>query len=317
MVKPAVIDLTQVAAHYAVSSLFEDYSDKNKVYCYFVDNEDYHTTECGKARLVIGRSRVTSEITEETAVISYGVFHFGDHNVNAGVQRYEGEEKYQSIVSELSRTCNTADFTEVIRLLGRHFGGAAYSLKSLFRDEQRKVLDYILQSTMSDIERAYRQLYEQHYPPMRFLSELGGPVPRAFHSAAELIINIDLHRAVNDDVIDTEAVSNLIETAGKWQIMIDGEGIGYDLKTNLEKMMTTLAASPGDLDSMKKIAEAVSLARRLPFPVDLWKVQNIYWDMLAAVYPEFKRKAARADQAAKSWVEAFGSLGKDLSMRVE
>jgi hypothetical protein len=317
LVRPAMIDLTRVAAHYAVSSLFEEYRDENKVYCYFVNNEDYRTTDCGKARLVAGRSRVTSEITGESAVISFGVFHFGDHVINAGVRGYQGEGAYQEMVAETTQTCAAADFTGVIRLLDKHFGSATYSLKSLFRDEQRKVLDYILQSTMSEIERAYRQLYEHHYPPMRFLSELGGPVPRAFHSAAELIINIDLHRAVNSDPIDAEAVQNLIATAKTWQVELDGDGVGYDFKTTLEKMAVELLASPDDLDNLGKIVNAVSLARRLPFPVDLWKVQNIYWDILQTSYPEFKKKAAQNDRTAAAWQEAFVSLGKHLSIHVE
>jgi hypothetical protein len=203
-----------------------------------------------------------------------------------------------------------------MRLLDKNYGGATYSLKSLFRDEQRKVLNYILQSTMTDIERAYRQLYEHHYSPMRFLSELGGPVPRAFHSAAELIINIDLHRAVNDDAVDIEAVRSLIDTAGKWQIVVDGEGIGYDLKITLEKMMAALAAAPGDIDSLKKLGEAVRLVRGLPFSVDLWKVQNLYWDMLRVSYAVFRHKAGQGDALARVWVETFAALGKDLSMRV-
>ena len=316
LVRPAMIDLTRVAAHYAVSSLFEEYSDKNKVYCYFVTNEDYRTTDCGKTRLVTGRSRVTSEITGETTVISFGVFHFGGHVINAGVRDYQGEDAYREMVQEMIQTCSAADFTKVIRLLDKYFGSATYSLKSLFRDEQRKVLDYILQSTMSEIERAYRQLYEHHYPPMRFLSELGGPVPRAFHSAAELIINIDLHRAVNNDPIDTEAVRNLIDTAGTWQVELDGDGVGYDFKANLEKMAAELLAAPENLDSLKKIVDAVVMASRLPFPVDLWKVQNFYWEMLQTSFPEFKEKAGQNDRQAAAWVEAFVSLGEHLSIRV-
>jgi alpha-amylase/alpha-mannosidase (GH57 family) len=205
LVRPAMIDLTKVAAHYAISSLFEKYSDENKIYCYTVKNEDYRNTDCGKTRFITGRSRITSEITGESAVLSFGVFHLGGHVINAGVASYQGEEGYQAMVRETSLACASADFTGVIRLLDKHFGSSTYSLKSLFRDEQRDVLDHILHSTMTEIETAYRQLYEHHYPPMRFLSELGGPVPRAFHSAAELIINIDLHRAVNSEVIDTAA----------------------------------------------------------------------------------------------------------------
>ncbi len=33
-----------------------------------------------------------------------------------------------------------AYFPEIIRLMDKHFGAATYSLRSLFRDEQRKVM---------------------------------------------------------------------------------------------------------------------------------------------------------------------------------
>ena len=317
MVRPAMIDLTKVAAHYAVSSLFEKYSDENRIFCYLVKNEDYRVTDCGKARLVTGRVKVTSEITEESAVISFGVFHPGDHVINAGVSDHQGEEAYRAMAQEISQACSQADFTGVMRLLDKHFGSSTYSLKSLFRDEQRKVLGYILESTMSDIEKAYRQLYEHHYPPMRILSELGGPVPRAFHSAAGLILNINLHRAVNSDVIDAEIVRNLVETAGKWQVQLDAEGIGYDLKINLEKMMLALVTDPADTHNLKNLLAATSLARNLPFTVDLWKVQNLYWDIRQASYPEFKRRAEQGEQPAVAWVEAFVALGKNLSIQVD
>jgi hypothetical protein len=317
MVRPAALDLTRVAAHYAINSLFHEYNEENRIYCYTVNNEDYGKTDCGKSRLVVGRLRVTSSITWESGVFSYGVFHLGGHVINAGVRRYQGEEAYQAMVKELSRACASADFTGVIRLLDKHFGSSTYSLKSLFRDEQRDVLDHILESTMMEIETAYRQLYEHHYPPMRFLSELGGPVPKAFHSAAELIINIDLHRLIDSDDMNTADVKNLVETAKTWQVELDADGIGYDLKTRLEKMAGGFAKTPENIGQLKALLDAVALARSLPFAVDLWNVQNIYWDLLQNVYPPTKRKAEQKDAAAIAWVNNFTMLGNNLTVRVE
>jgi len=315
-VKPAMVDLTRVVAHYAVSSLFEEYSDESRINCYFINNEDYQTTDCGKTRLAVGRCKVTSEITGESTLLSFGVFHLGDHVINAGVREYQEEESYQEMVAETTQTCAAADFTEVIRLLDKHFGSSSYSLKSLFRDEQRKVLGYILESTMSEIETAYRQLYDSHYPPMRFLSELGGPVPKAFHAAAEMILNIDLHRAVSGDTLDTEGIRTLIDTAGSWQVDLDADGISYDLQENLERMMTSLVDTPEDTGILKNMIDCIELAQTMPFDVDLWKVQNLYWGMLQTSYPEFEQRAERNDQQAAEWVKEFSSLGEQLKIRV-
>jgi len=315
-IRPAMVDLTRVVAHYAVNSLFEEYGAETKVNCYFINNEDYQTAECGKTRLAAGRSRVTSEITGESAVLTFGVFHFGDHVINAGVGEYRGEEDYQQMVAETTRSCTTADFTEVIRLLDKHFGSSSYSLKSLFRDEQRTVLGYILESTLSDIESAYRQIYDTHYPSMRFLSELGGPVPKAFHAAADLILNIDLHRAVSGESLDTQNIHALVDTARSWKIDLDADGISYELQMNLERMMEDLTAAPEVADILKSLLDCVELSQTMPFTVDLWKVQNLYWDMLQTNYPEFKQRTERGDRAAVEWTNDFLALGKLMKIRV-
>src|SRR5205814_4658845 len=91
-VRPALVDWNRLGAHYAVSSLFEPYSPRAHVYCYTVDRADQHAFEAGKARLVVGRARVASEVTGESADLSFAVLHFGDHNVNGGVRAFEGEE---------------------------------------------------------------------------------------------------------------------------------------------------------------------------------------------------------------------------------
>jgi alpha-amylase/alpha-mannosidase (GH57 family) len=315
-VKPCMVDLNWVVAHYAISSLFEDYSEETTVYCYRINNEDYQTTECGKTKLAVGRTRVTSEITGESALLSFGVFHLGDHVINAGVRQYMDEKAYNEMVSETIQTCAAAEFTDVIRLLDKHFGSAHYSLRSLFRDEQRKVLGYILEATMSEIESVYRQLYETHFPPMRFLSELGTPVPKAFHAAAELILNIDLHRAVSSETLDTERIENLLETAASWKVETDNEGIGYELKENMERMMTELTNIPDDMEILNYISDAVSLAVNMPFNVDLRNVQNLYWQLLIEHYPTFVQKAKHGDQSAVKWTKVFELMGKRLKIRI-
>lgn len=315
-IRPAMVDFDKVAAHYAISSLFEEYDKETVIYSFSIYNEDYQTAECGKSRLAVGKIKIVSEITGESVVRCFGVFHFGDHVINAGICEYKGEEAYREMVNETTRACTTADFTEVIRLLDRHFGGAAYSLKSLFRDEQRKILNYILESTLFEIETAYRQLYEHHYPPMRFLSELGTPLPKAFRSAAELVINTDLHRAVGTDILDIENIHNLVNTAESLEIEIDIEGIGYELKGNLESLMTAFAEKPEDIDILETLISAVSLALSTPFDVDLWKLQNLYWEMLQSNYPVFKQEAEQGDSSATEWVERFVFLGEQLHIKI-
>jgi len=310
-IKPAMVDLTKVAAHYAVSSLFKDYGKEAKVYCYFIDVEDSQSSELGRAKLAVGRVKVASQATQESAVLSYGVLHLGNHNLNAGIREYRGEEAYRAMVQEVTQTFSGADFPEVIRLLDKHFGTSTYSLKSLFRDEQRKVIDSILGSTLSEIEAAFRQLYEQHYPPMRFLTDMGNPLPRAFHSAAEFILNTDLRRALSGETLDVERIKGLLEETRAWNVELDTEGLSYLLQQTLRGMMAGFVSNPDDIFLLNSLVAAVELAWSTPFAVDLWKVQNLYYEMLQTTYPEY-RKRTKAD---REWLTQFASLGEKLSIR--
>src|SRR5207249_809340 len=93
-VKPEMVDRQSVAAHYALSSIFESYPHHARVYCYSVDREDMNVTEAGRARLLVGRARIISEITTASEQFSFGTLHMGDHMMNAGVRQFQGEEAY-------------------------------------------------------------------------------------------------------------------------------------------------------------------------------------------------------------------------------
>ena len=315
-VKPAMVDLTKVTAHFAISSLFEEYGEQAEIYCYHFDAKEYQTAECGRARLATGKARVTSIITRESATISFGVLHFGDQNVNAGVREYQGEEPYQVMLQEMTQTFAGADFAEVVRLLDKHFGTSTYSLKSLFHDEQHKVLDSILESALSEIEAAYYQVYEHHYPPMRFLAELGYPIPKSYQSAAEFILNAGLRRALSSDLIELERIRSLLDEVQTWQVELDTEGLSYLLQHSLEKMMANLLATPEDVDLLKELLAVTQLSRLAPFPVDLWRVQNLYHQLLHSTYSEFEIRARQGNKVAEEWLDQFLSLGQLLSIRV-
>jgi alpha-amylase/alpha-mannosidase (GH57 family) len=315
-VKPAMVDLTKVAAHYAISSLFEQYGQPAKIYSYIIDLEDYQSFEAGVVRLAVGRANVFSEITRDSATLSFGVLHFGDHNLNAGVREYQGEEAYQLMVQEITQAFSRAEFPEVIRQLDKHFGASTYSLRHLFRDEQRKVLNRILESTLAEIETVYRQVYEFRYPLMRFLTDLGHPLPKAFRTAAEFILNTDLRRALSSDALDVERARSLLNEVRAWNVDLDSGGLGYLFRQTLEETMDRFVSQPDELSLLNTLTDAVALARSLPFEVNLWKVQNLYYEMLFINYPGFQRRAKKGDETAEEWVSHFISLAEQLSIQI-
>jgi len=312
-VKPAAVDLVKVGAHYVISSLFERYGDKTSVYCYTVEREDYRLLESGRTRLAVGRANICSQITRECADVTFGALHFGDHSLNSGVRPFRGQESYDSLVEESTKAFLSADLPQTLRVLDKQFDGITYSLKSLFRDEQRKILGIIMDATLAGISSSLRQIYEEHAPLMRFLSELNAPMPRVLHMTAEFVVNSSLRRAFEEQDLDLDRIRTLLDVANREHITLEGPGLSYVLKRTLEQMIKALAAEPTNLERLERIERSIDMARSLPFEVSLWKVQNIYWHMLEQIRPKF---LARNDEQSQAWVEHFDRLGEKLGIRI-
>ncbi|MGH7843972.1 MAG: DUF3536 domain-containing protein, partial [Candidatus Binatia bacterium] len=316
-VRPSMVDLDRVAAHYAVSSLFESYPEEARIYCYKARREDYQAFEAGKARLAMGRVELTSEITQDSSELAFGVLHFGDHNLNGAVRPFRGAEAYHAMIAETSSPFTRGDLAEVIRLMDKTFSGSNYSLRSLFRDEQRKILSLVLASSMADAEALYRQIYEHNAPLMRLLTDLHIPSPTAFRAAAEVVLNANLRASLENPAIDPERIGILFNAAKTDGVALDNETLEFALRRNLENLAEAFQTAPTDLAQLRQIEVAAAMTQQLPFHLDLWKIQNVYYRILQTVYTDLKGQAQHGEEGAREWVEHFKALGAQLRVCVE
>src|SRR5205814_8897136 len=132
-----------------------------------------------------------------TYTLSYTTL-FRSHHVNGGVRQFRGEEAFEEMAGEVADAFDRGDFAEVIRQLDRHFGESTYSLQSLFRDEQRKIIKQVLQANITEAETSFRRLYEHHLPTMRYLARAEVPMPRVFQVTADFLLNSDLRWDLKD-----------------------------------------------------------------------------------------------------------------------
>ena len=82
------LDLEQVAAHYAISSVFSSFADETDLFCFRVRRISYDIYTSGRGRLALGRAHIASAITGQQQAFSFAVLHFGDQNITAAVKAY-------------------------------------------------------------------------------------------------------------------------------------------------------------------------------------------------------------------------------------
>jgi alpha-amylase/alpha-mannosidase (GH57 family) len=307
------LGLEQVAAHYAISSVFSSFAEETDLFCFRVWRDFYETYSSGRGRLALGRVKVVSAITGNQQSFSFAVLHFGDQNITAAVKAYEAEDAaaFEAFTSQAAEHVQRADFPEAIRLIDSYYGHVDYSLTSLFMDEQRRIVQIILGSTLSEIEKSLTTIYEDHASLLHYLFSAGLPKPPALTLAAGFAINAGLRRALEATPIDQAQLRSYLSLAKADQIPLEAATLSYIAEERMKRAMIELQMSSGSLESLDR---ALALARtlvELPFKPNLWQAQNIWYEIMRnAGYA----LTAQATDDRQHWEKNFSELGACLSI---
>jgi len=311
------IGLEEVGAHYAISSIFRPYPEDGELFCYDVHRESHEIFSSGRGRVALGRATVSSRITEESEELCFAVLHLGDQNLSAAVKRCRTEDpaeidRFIAFSADAGHAMRRANLPEVIRLIDRFFGSMAYSLTSLFSDEQHRILNIILNRTVTEMEDSLRKIYADHASLLRFLTESGMATPPALATAAAFAINSGLRRAIESPAFDPAEIDSLLQSADADQIAIDAPLLGFTAGQRMKQAMIRLeAAAAGDPAANGALSSALDIAnsiRRMPFEVNIWQAQNIWNDLL---------RRSDTNYWPAEWKEDYKKLGESMNIAVD
>jgi alpha-amylase/alpha-mannosidase (GH57 family) len=322
------LDLEQVGAHYAISSMFRSYPDAGQIFCFDVRRQSYDVLTSGRGRFAFGRASIRSRITEESEDICFTVLHLGDQNLSAAVKRFKPEDvtAWEAFSEAVRGSVRRANLPEVIRHVDGYFdnpdvrsvsdgGGDStlYSLTSLFADEQHRILKSILDQTLSQVESALMRIYEEHATLLDFLGEANVAAPPALAVTASFAINASLRRALETDNYDSSEVSRLLRRAEIDHVTLDVPLLSYTADKRMKRAMVLLESAgeqqtPASLVILNQTLEIAESLRLLPMEINLWQAQNIWNDLLS-----------RSDSGywSREWRDAFRRVGLALNISVD
>jgi alpha-amylase/alpha-mannosidase (GH57 family) len=315
-VRPMALGLEQVAAHYAISSMFSSFADETDLFCFHVRRISYDVYSSGRGRLALGRVHVCSAITDEQRDFSFAVLHFGDQNITAAVKPYAASDakQFEEFAKQASEQVQKASFPEVIRLIDRYYGHVDYSLTSLFTDEQRRIVRLILESTLSDIETSLTTIYEDHASLLHYLSQAGLPKPPGLTLAAGFAINAGLRHALEEDPVDVATLRSLLHLAKSDQVPLETATLSYIADQRMKRAMVELQISAGSLEALERALTLGKSLNEMPFELNLWQAQNIWYEILRS---SDYALTALADEDRPKWEQDFSELGDCLKIDTE
>ena len=317
-VKPAMVDLTTVGAHYAMRSLFEEYPQQASVNCYTVEQSYFRFLAVGRAKLAVGRVRIASTITRESAFQCFGAIHWGDHNISCCINPcLEADAPEEAFINTVFEVFSRAEFPTALLLLEKTIGTSTFSLRHLFRDEQRRILQIVLESNLSNAEAVYRQIYEANAPLLLFLKDLNVPAPRALAAASEYLLNAAIRQAFETPVFDLNSIRQLLDATAMHGVTLDAAFLEMAIRRRLEQTAEGFQQQPTETKALQQLDAIAGLLPDFPFEINLRTVQNIYYHVLREILPQMKKRARRREKIAKEWVDMFQALGAKIGVRTE
>ncbi|MFM7560058.1 DUF3536 domain-containing protein, partial [Cylindrospermopsis raciborskii] len=337
----AQIGFKQVAAHYAITSLFNHHNGavptqesrkhleghQKRVYCYTADQLDYQMQRMGSLTMAVGHLKLVSEITWESENLVFAVLHLGGWDFHCCIQQFTGRRDYGHLKENLLASLQQASAAHAIVVMTKMFGEQAFSLQNLFAEERHRIMRLLSQETLTRLDQLYTQTYRENYGVIMAFHRDGLTVPQELQVAAEIALGYrcltilrSLEQDINEPQLSYSHVLQLqaIATEAKHlrcQLKIpEGKQILEQLIMRL--LWQLLHGSTGYMD-IARLEKLIDVGNDLNLGISLDKSQELYFSCLhSQIIPQYLNHLNDLGEATqyRQLLKLGEKLGIDVTM---
>ena len=295
LVIPNQVSLEQVAAHYAISSLFNKYATSESIYCYRAEQLDYHRQQVGTMSLAIGQVKITSEITWVKQNFTIAVLHLGGCDFHCCIQPFLG--KLADVVEmrqELLSVFEQGSSAQTVITMNRLFGDQFFNLQHLFPEERHMVMRKLTENTKKRLSELYTQVYRENHSMILAFQNENLAIPQELKVAAEVSFTHRLDEAIAllelnvEDLEQIERYLHQVDEIAAEVVQLKSELSKTDKAKNvLVQLLTRLLwqilhnGNPDNLTREVKLAQKIiDISNQLQLGIGLDRAQEMYLSCL-------------------------------------
>jgi len=315
-IKPAILDLERIGAHYAVISLFESEEDPGSVYCFQVDEKDSNKIASGRQTLFYGDLEIQSNITKEKIEAHFAVLHMGEQNIVAGTRKAPNEKEAKEFEKDIAEAFQAGDISPGLSLMEKYFGDQRHTLRHLLRDAQRRILGQLVEDNLTEIDFIFRRQFQHNFALIKTMHEINMPIPKSLSMTIDYTCNLDLQNALQADKLDINRVRNAIDQIKNFKASPDKITLGFLASWKITELVIILQDNLYDLSLIRELSALLEGVHSIDLPLNLWKAQNIFFSIIKDKYYETLESKNQEIDNFELWQRLIINIGSWLQVGV-
>ncbi|MDA8408169.1 MAG: DUF3536 domain-containing protein [Deltaproteobacteria bacterium] len=303
-IAPQIIDLPQVAAHVAISALFDQPHASLKVYVYNVHLVDFAREDFGERILLIGQVRIQSSVTLREQRLIFAVLYLGAVDLRCSIQLLSGGQVgYEDLKKDLMDTFKKHSSTELIRKLDGYFPHKYFTLKDLFVEQRSRLLEAVTKRMFQEQAALLGTFYKKNEDLARLIVNHSSRLPDTFRAAARFVLNRRFLRELEklSQEIFPEGLESVLKDINFWKIELDLSAAQKLISHRIGLLVEKLGQDWSNKSVLSEIFRFLDMAQNLDINLQLGEAQIELFRIIhkdegqpkKEISPEMKRLAER------------------------
>ena len=319
-VKPSIVTTKQIASLWALSSLYQDFEDEESVYCYTINRKTYKKVQKGNSAFIIGHIEIQSKITLQKSNVMFALIQYSGGDFHCAIKEYSDDLEFNRIKNNLIKIFMMNPLTEIIRSMDEIFGKEYLTLKDIFIEERRKILQILLKGKLEKFSQIYQNMYDEGKGSIYHLQGLGLKIPDEFKISAQYALS---HK-FNDIVIHSGGFveEDLIQQAKDINYEAQKIGIKLDksksnnlfsrkILQNINRLVHSFEIQQADV-----VLELFDNIEKLELEVDISEAQNTYFSKIYHRIGDILETTSKRSANIK-FIEMLLEIGEKLNINTE
>ncbi len=321
-VKPSIVTTKQVASLWAISSLYQDFEDEEDVYCYSITRNDYQKVQKGNSNFVVGHIELRSRITLQKSNLMFALMQYSGGDFHCAIKEYSDDFEYNKMKNDLIKTFMLNPLTEIIRALDENFGKDYFTLKDIFIEERRKILQRLLKDKMEKFAQIYQDMYDEGKGSIYHMQTLGLAIPDEFKIAAEYALSRKFNELIADSngFVEPAVLQQAMDInfeAKSMGIKLDKQPSNNIFSKKIRQNINRLAYS-FEIQQADVVLELFEYIEKLELEVDISEAQNIFFSKIYLNIGEIIESSQNSNRKSdRRFVEMLLDIGAKLNINTE